>query len=204
MCYSSEISMQTFLFVTIISSFLWYRNYKTDHPISLILFVVVLMQLVEYGLWENLSCNSINKTLSSFIPILLFLQPILINLIVWWFNAGWGNGYLTIAVLFSLFLPYKLYKAYIDYGKCVHKGEKNHLEWVNVPDQTLLGIIERYVYYLALTYPIITLNNIPFAALFTSFSFFSLMQSSFIYEKTWPSIWCNYVNILSIFALLKV
>jgi hypothetical protein len=57
MCYSAEVSIQTFLFVSIVCGFLWYRNKGSDRPISLILFVVVLMQLVEYGLWENLDCT---------------------------------------------------------------------------------------------------------------------------------------------------
>ena len=201
MCYSAEVSIQTFLFVSIICGFLWYRNTGSDRPIALILFVVVLMQLLEYGLWENLDCGFINKNLTSMIPILLFLQPILINLIVWFFKAGWAPGYLVIALVSSAFLPYKLYEAWANYGGCVKVGAGNHLEWVGVPDQTMSGVIQRYLYYIALTYPIITLNNVPFALLFTGFSALSLMHSSWLFEKTWPTVWCHYVNFLSIFAL---
>jgi len=161
------------------------------------------MQLVEYGIWENLDCGSINKLLSSFIPILLFLQPILVNLIVWWFSAGWSQGYLFIAVAFSLCLPYKIYTASLDYGNCVKVGEGGHLEWVSFPDQSTLGIIERYIYYVALAYPIITLKNIPFAVLFIGFSFLSLIQIGRKNKKTWPSVWCHFVNFLSVFSLLN-
>ena len=201
MCYSAEVSIQTFLFVSIICGFLWYRNKGSDRPISLILIVVVLMQLVEYGLWENLDCGSMNKLLASFIPILLFLQPLLINFIVWFFNAGWGSGYLTLALLSTVFLPYKIYSAWADYGKCVKVGEGGNLEWVGVPDQTLAGYIERCIYYAMLAYPIITLKNIPFALTFTGLSFISLIQFGSTNEKTWPTLWCHYVNFLSIFAL---
>jgi len=203
MCYSSKISIMTFIFVSIICIVLWYCNKGTDRPIALILFVVVLMQLVEYGIWENLDCNYINKFLSSFIPILLFLQPILINLIVWWFSAGWAPGYLPITLAFSLFLPYKIYTAWLNYGNCVKVSEGSHLEWVSFPDQSTFGIIERYIYYVALAYPIATLNNIPFAILFIMFSFLSLIKTGQTNQKTWPSIWCHFVNFLSVFALIR-
>jgi hypothetical protein len=202
MCYSSKISLMTFIFVSIICVFLWYSNKGTDRPIALILFVVVLMQLVEYGIWEHLECGSINKSLSSFIPILLFLQPILVNLIVWWFNAGWATGYFPIAFVFSLFLPYKIYTAWLNYGDCVRVGEGGHLEWVSVPDQSTLGMIERCIYYMALAYPIATLKNIPFAILFILFSFLSLIKTGQTNQKTWPTIWCHFVNFLSVFALI--
>jgi hypothetical protein len=181
---------------------LWYRNKGTDRPISLILFVIVLMQLVEYGIWENLNCDSINKFLSSSISILLILQPILINLIVWWFGAGWATGYLPIALVFSLYLPYKIYNLWLNYGNCTQVGEVGHLEWVSVPDDSTFGIIERYMYYLALSYPIVTLKNIPFAILFMGFSFFSVTKIGLTYQKTWPSVWCHFVNFLSVFALV--
>ena len=202
MCYSAKVSLSTFIFVSILCIVLWYRNKSTDRPISLILFVVALMQLVEYGIWEHLECDTINKVLSSFIPILLFLQPILINFIVWWFGAGWASGYLPIAIAFSLFIPYKVYSVWHNYGNCVKVGEGGHLEWVSFPDQSTFGILERYIYYVALAYPIATLKNIPFAALFTGFSFLSLMQTGATNQKTWPTIWCHFVNFLSVFALL--
>ncbi len=202
MCYSSEVSISTFIFVSLLCMALWYRNKGTDRPISLILFVIVLMQLVEYGIWENLNCDSINKFLSSSISILLILQPILINLIVWWFGAGWATGYLPIALVFSLYLPYKIYNLWLNYGNCTQVGEGGHLEWVSVPDDSTFGIIERYMYYLALSYPIVTLKNIPFAILFMGFSFFSVTKIGLTYQKTWPSVWCHFVNFLSVFALV--
>lgn len=201
MCYSAKVSIQTFLFVSLVSAFLWYRNKNSDRAISLILLVVVFMQLVEYGLWENLDCGKINKLLTSFIPILLFLQPLLINFIVWWFEAGWAPGYFIIFFVYSLILPYKLYKASTDYGDCVKVGEGGHLEWVGVPEQSLSGYIERCMYYAALAYPIATLNNIPFAIIFTGLSSLSLFGFSATNQKTWPTLWCHYVNFLSVFAL---
>jgi hypothetical protein len=201
MCYSAEVSIQTFLFVSVVCGFLWYRNKGSDRPISLILLVVVLMQLVEYGLWENLDCGTINKTLSSFIPILLFLQPLLINFIVWWFNAGWAPGYFMLFLVSCIFLPYKLYLAWLDYGNCVKVSDDGHLEWVGVPDQSLLGFLERCIYYFMLSYPIATLNNSLFASVFIGLSALSLNVFGMRNQKTWPTIWCHYVNFLSIFAL---
>jgi hypothetical protein len=159
------------------------------------------MQLVEYGIWKHLDCGPVNKFLSSLISILLFLQLILINLIVWRFSAGWASGYLPIAFAFSLYLPYKIYSAWSSYGNCVKVGEGGHLEWVSVPDQSTFGTIERYIYYVALAYPIATLKNVPFATLFTGFSFLSLIQTGLTNQKTWPSVWCHFVNFLSVFAL---
>ena len=204
MCYSAEVSRNTFLFVSVLSTYLWHRNRNADRPISLILFVVVIMQLVEYGIWTHLECGPTNRSLSAFIPILLYLQPILANLIVWWFKAGWAPGYLPLALAFRVFLPYKIYTAWAHYGKCVKVGEGGHLEWVGVPDQTVLGIIERIIYYAALAYPILTLNNHIFALTFIGLSFLSLALSSkpgIGSTKTWPSIWCHSVNMFAAAAL---
>ena len=46
-----------------------------------------------------------------------------------------------------------------------------------------------------------TLNNSLFAFLFIGLSSLSLAGFGIKHQKTWPTIWCHYVNFLSIFAL---
>jgi hypothetical protein len=62
-------------------------------------------------------------------------------------------------------------------------------------------IIAGGVTYIMLAYPIATLNNSLFASVFIGLSALSLNVFSMRNQKTWPTIWCHYVNFLSIFAL---
>jgi len=77
------------------------------------------MQLVEGILWLHPECDTINQWLSSVIPLVLYLQPLLINAIVAWFAAGWGIGYGAIALVCLGFLPFQLFRISQRFGNCV-------------------------------------------------------------------------------------
>ena len=81
MCFNSTTSMITFSIATISSFYLYYKgtknNNKYDMLFSIIVMLIGLMQLIEYFLWENQTCNNINHNLSLLILVLLTSQPII-------------------------------------------------------------------------------------------------------------------------------
>jgi hypothetical protein len=81
MCFNSTTSIITFSIAAISSLYLYYKgrknNNKQDMLFSIIVMLIGLMQLIEYFLWENQTCNKINHNLSLLILVLLTLQPII-------------------------------------------------------------------------------------------------------------------------------
>jgi hypothetical protein len=197
MCYNAPVSFGTFLFVAAICGFLWVRNRGLDRPISLILLVVVLMQLVEGFLWLlPPDCGPLRQLLSAAIPVLLYLQPLLINAIVAWFGAGTVGGYGLIALLFLLALPFQIYS--VGLAACVTADRQGHLDWSPVVTQERAGILPILLYDAAMVYPLLTLKNPVFGLLYTGAAVVSRLALRS------DSVWCHFVNGLAVFALLPL
>lgn len=203
MCYNATVSATTFLATAVVCLVLWWRNKSYDRPIALILFFVSLMQAVEWGLWLNLDCGTVNKLLTAFIPLLLYAQPLFLNAIVGYYNAGWATGYMAIACILLLALCAKAVQVAMNYGKCAVVKD-GHLQWDPNEANTPFSLLEYRLYSLAMIYPLLTLKNTLFGILYTLFSFLSLtaLTSTDTYVTTWPSVWCHFVNFLSVFALV--
>lgn len=201
MCYNAPVSFGTFLFVGVICGFLWIRNRGLDRPISLILLVVVLMQVIEGFLWIlPPDCGPLRQLLSAAIPVLLFLQPLLINAIVAWFDAGTVGGYGLIAALFLLALPFQIYRISYSYGACVTVDRQGHLDWSPVVTSERVGLLPILLYDVAMLYPLLTLKDPVFGLLYVGAAIASRL--AFASNPAWPSIWCHFVNGLAVFALL--
>ena len=202
MCYNAEVSATTFLGVTAVCLFLWYRNAPYDHPIALILFFVSLMQAVEWGLWRNLDCGTVNKLLTAFIPLLLCAQPLVLNWVVGHYNAGWGSGYKAIAYAILPLIGFKAYQVYTKYGQCATVKD-GHLQWSTEYGAAPFSGIEHTLYSIAMLYPLLTFKNTAFSVLYSAFALLSFFIYSSSYTTTWPSIWCHFINFLAVFALIK-
>lgn len=205
MCYSPEVSAGTFTFVGLVAMFLWNRAAPLDRPIALILLVVAAMQLIEFGIWLNLDCGPINKTLSAAIPLLLYAQPLLLNLIVWWYKASWAPTATAVtAAILLLAAPFQIWKVAATPRTCVTVAASgNHLQWAGIPDEAPLGILSRMLYYVAMLIPLVTLKDSVFAALYLGFSTLSLWRIQETKGSTWPSVWCHFVNFLAAFAVIR-
>lgn len=210
MCYSPEVSIGTFGFVSIVCIYAWIRNKGIDRAAALIFFVIVLMQLLEYFLWINQSCTSLNKLLSSFVPILLLLQPLLLSYIVWKMNAG--HGVFTPHIFYTsllVFIPILLYaKSFGIFNTCILKGKDGHLDWKlgeAIPYQGIHHFIKICIilwYYVSLIYIFATLNNSKLVYIFSSIAILSWILSIIHFKNEWGSIWCYYVNVAAVVALL--
>ena len=206
MCYSAEVSLGTFVSVSLISIFLWMRNKGVDRAVGGILFITGCMQFLEYLLWTNQTCNDINKAVTSIIPIYLYWQPAVFNLIVWVLGAGWGTLYPLIVVLHILLFPVLLK---LLHGKppCMFKGECDHLDWNHKNyitfsekvDPILLG--GALFYYFSLFYSIGTLKNVNLSILIVLLWAISWFISVSLYKKVWGSIWCHSATAAGLFAL---
>lgn len=203
MCYSAEVSAGTFLFVSAVTTYLWIRNKGIDRALAGILFFIGFMQAIEWGLWTNLDCNSVNKGLAFSIPIYLALQPVVINLLVWFYKAGWASGYEWVGLFSLAYTGIVIWKNRNDYGSCVTLDTNKNLIWPGVANQDFEDQLLRSVYYATMLYPLLTLKNSWFSATYTLFGAVSLWMFGETSSKSWPSLWCHFVNALAVLAIIR-
>jgi len=81
MCFNASTSMATFLISLFFCIWLVSRGAvqkdRADIFAGILTLLIGSMQLIEFFLWRNQKCNKTNHSLSLFLFILLFLQPII-------------------------------------------------------------------------------------------------------------------------------
>ena len=203
MCYSAEVSLGTFLFVELICIFLWIRDRRFDRPFALILNVFVFVQFLEYLIWTNQECNSVNKAVTAILPYYLLLQPVFISIILYTMKAGTGSLYpLIVATSIPILL---LCSQLPPRGECIKVGECGHLDWnLDNGGMTKVSIGTSIVViwnFLGLFYTAATLKG-GLAPFTTAFIGVSLLVSSVYYKRVWSSLWCHAVNGMAVVALV--
>lgn len=201
MCYSPESSLITFLIVLSVCIYLWIKGGNVHKSIAVILFFISLMQILELFIWLNIKCSNINKFVSLFIPILLFLQPVIVISTVLYFNSGIFSPTFYKIILSIWFICSPLFISWMKKGlnKCTTVGTNGHLEWpyANSSNDEFIQTI----YNLILAIGIGTLNTKWYGIFYIVLSSLSYNHIRKIYGHSWGSIWCNFVNVLALGAL---
>lgn len=201
MCYSASSSFGTFFFVFFICCILWIRGSNLQKSLAIMLGFIALMQVIEGLLWLNIECDNINIFITSFIPILLFIQPIVIIGTLYSFGTGLLSPFIYKILLGIAFLSLPLY---IDWfkdgiGKCTVIGKNGHLVWpfTNTNPDSLAHIL----YNILLAIGFGTLNTEWYGIFYLVMAVLGNIKSRITYGHSWGSIWCHYVNLLAIGAL---
>jgi len=210
MCFSAEVSIITFL-IGIIGAFLCIQlNTKVDKIIGYFYGFVALMQLIEYLLWMHQKCDNYNKFLSIIGMLLNHLQPIVLGLLVLYFNENNKNKwiiYLILLVYIIIIVPYSL--QFIQSGDfdCTLKDDKqnSHLiwNWNNMNMSSFVYII--FALSLALI-SIFGFPNLKYGILMAVIAVVTFTSSIVLYPaKAIGALWCFYtIFIIFIYYLLRV
>jgi hypothetical protein len=187
MCFSKEVSLGTFIIGTIGSALLYSLNTTIDKILAIFFFYIILMQFVEYVLWNNLTCNLTNK-ITTFIAIILnATQPIILAMLLLYnYKLPNKTNIILFTIVYSItMLMYNLQMKSL----CTLKNNSNNLEWKwhsLYMNWVAYGIYLLYVSYLIL--------NIPFNwnIILLSLILFSYLISIYIYWDTHNigSMWC--------------
>jgi hypothetical protein len=201
MCYSATSSFGTFLFVFSICALLWVKGSLVQKGIAIILLSISLMQVLEGLIWLNTECSNTNIIITSFIPLLLFIQPIVAIGTVYAFGIGDLSPliYKTLLGIWLLSIPSFMYWMKDGLGKCTTIGDNGHLVWpfTNTNEYFFAEI----VYNTLLIIAFISLKTKWYGFFYIFMSVLGFWKSRITYGHSWGSVWCHFVNILAIGAL---
>ena len=76
MCFSAEASITSYIIGTIFSIYLLIKGDKYDKHIGLFSLVFIQMQLIEFFMWIDQSCQNTNYYASILVNLILTLQPL--------------------------------------------------------------------------------------------------------------------------------
>ncbi len=112
MCWNKEVSLVTFIIALCGVYYLWQRNLKNDRWIAVFAGTISMIQLAEYFMWSNPTCNSINKYASAFALFILAAEPLSNMVGGLWFSESANREMLTVLLAsYIIFLMY-LFQVY--------------------------------------------------------------------------------------------
>jgi len=191
MCWSAEVSLNTFIFAII--SFCIVVSFNRYPMINaFIALSISLMQLYEYFVWKNIHDKKIIQNLRYFGPLIILLQVLLINYAFLRDNER-NIGIILIIIIATICIIYNYKNNKFD----MEVGENKHLiwHWADLPPILLLLICFFYLY------PLTTKQNIiPFI-----YGLITLLISLYYYYKykTWGTMWCYFSNLIWIVLIIK-
>jgi hypothetical protein len=195
MCYSAESSAGTFLFVATVAALLFYRGGRLRSALAIILLFIALMQVVELLIWNNLRCGPQNRFLTYFIPILLFLQPVVVLCTLLYFDVSLFPSLIKVLlIVWIIAAPLFIDWMKDGWNKCTVVGPNGHLEW---PYTKSRSHISQDIYNLALGAGMATLNTPWYGIFYIVMASTSYFYTQSIYGHSWSSIWCNFVNVIA-------
>ena len=153
MCYSLESSRNSFLIGGSASLYLlFFSKDKTNKHLGLFLFVVCLMQLLEYFMWKDQKCGLMNDLASRSVQPLLTLQTLSIFIGAYIFNTTIISKNTLSYFIFGISI-YFIYVSYIAfYGNdlrwCTKPNSDNSLQWANHRELFLTQNYTTYFYML--------------------------------------------------------
>ena len=189
------------MFVLCAAAFLAFG--KGQPAIALLLIVLASMQVIEYIIWSSTpSCTPLNYAASSAIPVVLALQPTLLALVLWRFDAGYASPHLYRGLFYFGCLAtavVAVYTALNPRTSCVAPSDKGHLDWGLEPS---FFAAFRTFYNPLISFLLLSLKpwflGVPLFAVY----FLSFLHYRNRYPKEWPSLWCHGINAGAAIALV--
>jgi hypothetical protein len=213
MCYTAKASITSWWILALMSLFLWYRNEKYDRALSIFVFTLGLLQLIEYGIHSGSDPHQSGRALF----ITLWLQCLVLAIGVFIFIdgvkdtnnptmtenivhtiAGWNLFLFAIIFVVALILSFTSGNTFSG-----APGSSGHIEWY-MNDGPLLGKWG-WLYIIGIFVPLILIfayymwADIGIALLIL----YGALSASYVLVNYPPnafsSMWC-YLSV--IFALL--
>jgi hypothetical protein len=202
MCFSPLASLSTFLIGIIGAILCLTLGTPTDKLVGLFFGFVSSMQGIEFALWENQTCNDMNKIISVLGMVLNHLQPIVLSILILLLNPNLSTMTKQIIILSTIIYAivitaYSL--QFISNDKsddgCTIKNEYNHLEWDwnGMKNRTFVYML--FLFMLVFLFYVGTPDK-KSGIILSAISLISYLISYFIYKdkKVVGSLWCLFAS----------
>lgn len=186
MCWSAEVSLNTFIF-SIFGTVFALANGTITVPEALFIVSFASMQLVEYFAWSNLKDTI---TASKFGLALILLQPLL-SINAWYtgpYKAWVLAGYVVAVVLMLTTRTFQF---------SMHPAQNGHLSWDFLHGSAWFYTVWFALFFLGLYY--------AGALSFGSGALILLLSvASYLRDDTWGSMWCWFANGAAVYMIGQV
>lgn len=204
MCYTKEVSRNSFI-INVITCYILYNyhsNNKTHKIFALFFGFVGLMQLFDWIFWENQIKNKTNYITTKIAMISNHIQPIILGILMYYFNGSLSNNSWIILSLFSIVILCYTINIYnqIDYT-LVTERSKPSLDW-EWNSKKNAGFV--YLIFL-LTFIILSLENLvyPMNIFLGLTSIVSFTLASYYYKGVnIGRFWCNGASYIPLIILV--
>ena len=207
MCFNAEVSIITYITSTLLSLYIFKTGDKSDKTIAIFCLCFCQIQLLEFLLWIDQSCGTINSTVTKLIAGFILLQPASIffgGLMYNTFNIP--ASYLRYLFLISLVIVISSFWRFLSISKqlCSTPDDVNKLQWdvYTVIDKfSFTDMCLHVFYFIGLIVPWILFKNKnkKYIVLTVIISSFIISNANF---KQWESMWCFLANILPILLIV--
>ena len=186
MCWSAEVSLNTFIF-SLFGTMFALANGTISVNSALFIMSFASMQLVEYFAWSDLKNT---EAASKFGLALILLQPLLA------INAFYTGPYKT-QILVGYVIATVLMVTTRTFQFRMHPAQNGHLMWDFLHWTGWFYTIWFAVFFLGLYYA----GTLPFvgAVLLLLFSVVSYFR-----DDTWGSMWCWFANATALYMIGEV
>jgi hypothetical protein len=203
MCFSPLASISTFIIGIIGAILCLTLGTPTDNLVGLFFGFVSSMQGIEFALWNNLDCNTINKITTVLGMVLNHLQPIVLCILILLLNKNLSvnNKQIIIisTIIYAIIITTYSMQFINDDDGCTLKNEYNHLEW----DWNHMKYT--HIVYILFLFMIIMLFYIgtpdkKSGIILSVIALISYFVSYIIYidKKVVGSLWCLFASLIPI------
>jgi hypothetical protein len=208
MCWSFDVSLGTFIFSTLCSTYLYIRNDSNDRLFAVYIFVVGLMQGADAIAWYSIdnSIPSLNKFAAILSRVLIGSQ---ILMIYWYLYKSTDQSFylnaVIVNILYFFYVVYKVWNEYDSFKITVNPNCKNecHLKWSWLFKMSDIKYWTIFIaYFLFLGYPLWLLKDRRKYFMIV-IPILTLLYSLYKFKETniWGSYWCSTINLWAITAI---
>lgn len=206
MCFSKNASIVSFT-IGIVGAILCISlGAITDKIVGYFLGYVALMQGIEYLLWSHQTCDNYNRTISIIGMLLNNMQPIVLGLIILYFNPkirhiSWF--YFFMFLYLCIGIPYSLSFINDKQSQCTIKNKKTqHLEWKWNGMNHYLLVYFTFIFSECMMC-ILGIPNIKYGIIFAFVIVFSFSTSAIMYSGNIGALWCYYTAFVPLIYYLS-
>ena len=205
MCFSAEASIISYIIGTISSLYLLINGDKYDKQIGLFCLVFVQMQLLEFFMWIDQSCQNTNYYASILVNLILLLQPLSIIIGAILFKTTSIPSILLILCLILNLIITILTIYQISNNKknlCSKHINNGYLEWDNINKITNLEYI-LYFLFMFIIWPFMKNKKGLIVFIFGIISLLFGMNNGLKFNfAQWESKWCFFSVSLPVIIIL--